>query len=70
MKYKNYRIKEFPSKFQIFNKEETRKQYFQTMLNQVIKDHSHEGQQGDTMHETSRRLLSIIYLFLTSGVDE
>ena len=41
MKYKNYDMGEFPSKFQILSKEETRKQYFQNMLNQIIKDHSH-----------------------------
>lgn len=70
MKYKNYKIKEFPSKFQIFGKEETRKMYFQNMLNTIIKDHSQENHHSGGMHETSRRLLSIIYLFLTSSVEE
>jgi hypothetical protein len=46
MKYKNYSIKEFPSKFQVFGKEETRKMFFQNMLNQIIKDHSHEDHSG------------------------
>lgn len=40
------------------------------MLNQIIKDHSMEDQHTESMHETSRRLLSIIYLFLTSNVEE
>ena len=64
MKYKNYDMGELPSKFQIFNKEETRKKYFQSMLTQIIRDHSN----ADQLHETSKRLLSIIYLFLTSDI--
>ena len=35
------------------------------MLTQIIKDHSHV----DQFHETSKRLLSIIYLFLTSDIE-
>ena len=65
MKYKNYYMGELPSKFQVFNKEQTRKKYFQSMLTQIIKDHSHV----DQFHETSKRLLSIIYLFLTSDIE-
>ncbi len=38
-KYPAYEIQEFPSRFQIFNKEETRKAYFQNLLNQIIKDY-------------------------------
>lgn len=50
MKYKNYKLGEFPSKYQIIGKEETRKSFFQNMLNQIIKDHSHEENYGDKIH--------------------
>lgn len=64
MKYKNYSMGKFPSKFQILNKDDERKQYFQAMLTQIIKDHAG----GDKLQETSRRLLSIVFLFLTSDI--
>ena len=35
------------------------------MLTQIIRDHS----QVDQIHETSKRLMSIIYLFLTPDIE-
>jgi hypothetical protein len=68
MKYQNYDLGEFPSKFQIFGKEETRKEFFQTMLNKIIQDHSWKNQSYAVL-ESNRRLLSILYLFLTSDME-
>lgn len=57
MKYKNEDLGEFPSKFQIFGKEETRKEFFEKFLDKLIKG-----------HQENRRLVSVIYLFLAKDI--
>lgn len=63
-KFPAYEIEEFPSKFQIFGKEDTRKSYFQNLLNQIIRDYAKENLQ------VNKDLMRIIYNFLTFHIEQ
>lgn len=52
-------IGNFPSKFQVLNREETRRSYFEDMLNQIIHIYCEK-----ITNETNRRLLSTAFVFL------
>jgi hypothetical protein len=61
MNFKNIdlNLNEFPSKFQVINREETRREYFELLLNRAIQVYAEK-----VTNETNRRLLSTIYVFM------
>lgn len=60
MKYENIDLPEFPSKYQIFNKVESRKEKFQKILEKIIILAS--------LHENiTESLLSILFKFLSKN---
>lgn len=56
-KFKNISLPEFPPKIQIFNKEETRAKYFDSLLNKLLS-------LAKNNPESSRTFLSILYQFV------
>jgi hypothetical protein len=61
MNFKNIdlNLPEFPSKFQVINREETRRNYFERLLNKIVEIYCEK-----ITNETNRRLLSTIYVFM------
>lgn len=61
MNFKNIDINlpEFPSKFQVINREESRRNYFEKLLNRILEIYCEK-----ITNETNRRLLSTIYVFM------
>jgi hypothetical protein len=61
MNFKNIDLgtEDFPSKFQVINREETRRQYFERLLNRIVQTYCEK-----VTNETNRRLLSTIYVFM------
>lgn len=61
MNFKNIdlNLPEFPSKFQVINREESRRNYFEKLLNRILEIYCEK-----ITNETNRRLLSTIYVFM------
>ena len=61
MNFKNIDLglEEFPSKFQVIHREETRRDYFEKLLNKIVEIYCEK-----VTNETNRRLLSTIYVFM------
>ena len=63
MKFRNFDLGAFPSKYQVFGKDETRKQYFEWLMNKIIENFVHNPE-----NDASKRLFSILYLFMTRSL--
>ena len=68
MNFKNIDLgmnSQFPSKYQVVNREETRRKYFEDLLNKIVQIYLEK-----ITNETNRRLFSTLYVFLTSGIKK